>query len=309
MLNSKGKEVYKTNDYKFDLDESSNDSNMYKITLSNEIMLFDYNVKKIDEINSTSKTSYNNLQCNNLYCQFVIDNKTYIYNLKKSKKIIILDGENHVNSYKGDIVSVRLENGKYNVYENDKLILDDVDASNGFYVLDDGDATRNSTYTLYDKNGNIVDDIVFFYKDTKNYLKKDDYTKKTYSFYKDGKLSKKDGTLITLFSDNYISSLNNYDNSLIIINSKVEIPCYDNSSCYGYKFYDFSGKAVNKTFYVKVITGYSDYVLVSEDGKKSYIINKKFEKVSADYDSDSIFLLLQRIKKLNFGKYIKMVNI
>ena len=167
------KEVFKTDDYKFDLDESSDDSNMYKAMLSNEIILFDYNGKKLDEINSNSKTSYNDLRCKDLFCEIEIDNKTYIYNLKEGKRIITLDGENYINTHKGDILSVYLQNNKYNVYKNDKLILDGVEASNGLDILDDGFAARNSTYTLYDNDGNVVDDTVFFYKDTKNYLKKD----------------------------------------------------------------------------------------------------------------------------------------
>lgn len=314
VLNSKGKEVFKTDDYKFDLDESSDDSNMYKATLSNAIILFDYNGKKIDEINSNSKTSYSDLRCKDLFCEMFIDNKTYIYNLDEGKRIITLDGENYINTHKGDIISVYLKNNKYNVYKNDKLILDGVEASNGLDILDDGFAARNSTYTLYDKAGNVVNDTVFFYKDTKNYLKKDDYTKSTYSFYKDGKLSKKDDTLVSLFSNNDTSLQNNYDNSLIIMSSKKQIPCYDNSTCYGYNFYDFSGNAVNKTSYVKLKTGYSDYMLVSEDGKKEYIINKKFEKVSDDYDSNSIFSIITNDKKIHFwqvykdGKYMLLAE-
>ena len=88
------------------------------------------------------------------------------------------------------------------------------------------------------------------------------------------------------------------------MSSKKEIPCYDNSTCYGYNFYDFSGNAVNKTSYAKVKTGYSDYMLVSEDGKTEYIINKKFEKVSDDYDS--ITSIITNDKKIHFWEVSNM---
>ena len=41
-----------------------------------------------------------------------IDNKTYIYNLDEGKRIITLDGENYINTHKGDIISVYLKNNK-----------------------------------------------------------------------------------------------------------------------------------------------------------------------------------------------------
>ena len=85
---------------------------MYKATLSNAIILFDYNGKKIDEINSNSKTSYSDLRCKDLFCEMFIDNKTYIYNLDEGKRIITLDGENYINTHKGDIISVYLKNNK-----------------------------------------------------------------------------------------------------------------------------------------------------------------------------------------------------
>ena len=55
-------------------------------------------------------------------------------------------------------------------------------------------------------------------------------------------------------------------------------------------------------------------MLVSEDGKKEYIINKKFEKVSDDYDSTSIFSIITNDKKIHFwqvykdGKYMLLAE-
>lgn len=293
ILNSKGKEVYKSEE-KLYIKLSNSNSNMYRLELNDKIVLLDFNGKIIDELKKESNISDYNFNCNDRYCSYFTNDKTYVYDLNKGKKIINLTGEYYIQEYLNDTIVFEGQNDNYKIYRKDKLILDT--KSRYFKIISDGYAAVDSTITLYDKNGNFIDDNIVFYKDTKNYVTKEDYRKNIYSFYKDGKLAKEDTTISNFQSSNNISDEHGEDNSLIVLSTTNKIKCFTNSYCNSYNFYDYSGNIVNKTPFVKISGGYDSYMKVSDDGEKYYIINNKFEKVSEKYDD--IYQIYTNDKKI-----------